>query len=172
MNITNVSHSLFTQFGLNVSITSPTINQSLTFSQTMIGYENSSPLLNQTLIFNQNLSIDAIFITHLNQNLTFNSNVDGINHSIILNLPLNTATFDQILGFNQTVIVSFGIVYEVIEIANIEFVTTSGKLGVKELNDLVNIIITNYNKRSVDWVIAWLGTVVAIIHTNNTVTYI
>jgi hypothetical protein len=151
MNITSVSHSIFEPFDLGSVVT-------------------LSVSLSQNLIFTQTVNTLGLFLKSLSNSLTFTQNTES-GHTLP-SLPLHLTSFNQTLGLNQTIIATFGIVYEVVEVGNIEFVTTSGKLGVVELDDLINIIISNYNKRLTDWVITWLNTVVAIIHTNNTVTYI
>jgi hypothetical protein len=65
-----------------------------------------------------------------------------------------------------------GNIYEVVDVPFINLVTTSGQLNVNNINDTVNIIINNYINRKCDWIIALNGIILAIIHTNNTVSYV
>jgi hypothetical protein len=78
---------------------------------------------------------------------------------------------DQKAGFNQSATVEFHSVYKVAEISKRGLITTSGRLGVTNLTDVVAIIIADYSNRPMDWIVSLNGVVVAQIHTDDSVTY-
>jgi hypothetical protein len=79
-------------------------------------------------------------------------------------------TSNQDLGMNQSTVLEFHPVYKVAEASPRGLVTTSGRLGVTNLTDTINLIIANYSNRPVDWLVSLNGVIVAQIHKDDSVT--
>lgn len=78
-------------------------------------------------------------------------------------------TVNDVLGLNQSLSLIFNEnIYVIIEVAQIQIVSTSGRLNIITLAEVLDIIINNYSNRTVDWVITLNGEVQAIIHINDT----
>jgi len=103
-----------------------------------------------------------LFSSHLFSNLSSAPNQT---------LPLHVITINDRLGLSQNTILSFNNVYQILSMPYSNLITTSGRLHVNNLNEIIDIVINNYSNRKVDWVVAFESDVVAIIHTNDIVIY-
>jgi hypothetical protein len=81
------------------------------------------------------------------------------------------SSVNQNIGPTETVNVSFSPVYKVCALSTQGLITTSGRLNVNTLSQVVAIIISDYSNRDEDWVITYEGVVVATVHVNSSVTY-
>jgi hypothetical protein len=86
-------------------------------------------------------------------------------------MKINYATEEQRAALSQETTLELGTVWKVAELSPRGLMTTSGRLGVNTLDDVVAIIIADYSNRPVDWVISLNGLVVATVHIDDSVTY-
>ncbi len=79
-------------------------------------------------------------------------------------------TVEQGLGLGEGLGAVKGTVWKVAELSPRGLITTSGRMGVNTLDAVIALIIADYGPRSVDWVVTYDGTVVKIIHPDDSVT--
>ncbi len=77
---------------------------------------------------------------------------------------------EQSLGLGESVTVGFGDVWKVAELSPRGLVTTSGRLGITDLNVLMATLISDFGPRTVDWTVTLHGTIVKILHPDDSIT--
>ncbi len=84
--------------------------------------------------------------------------------------PIESSTKEG-FGINEQTLVTFGDVWKVTDLSNRTLVTTSGRLNTSTLEDTVAQTIQGWQNRQGDFSFDLNGTIVAILHPDNSVDY-